>query len=397
MGLVICFTAPHSYTGEDVVEFQCHGGPAVVSELFTEICRLGARPAGRGEFTERAYLNGRMDLCQAEAVAALIDAESQVGRRAAMKSLDGEFGKRIFSLAEALLNIRSQLEAELDFPEEEDIERVEHDHLFRSIDEAHTEVTNLLEQARSGLKLRSGYQVILIGKPNVGKSMLMNRLVGNEASIVTDIPGTTRDLVRDRMLFGSQLFDLVDTAGMRNGDKVNAIEYEGVRRAQKEIDKSDIALLVIDSKKGIECDDRELISSLNNQKAIVVLNKIDLLTDSPSDKNAIAEQIKVGSDFVALISATTGEGLDELRHLIASVACDTNVEDAFSAEQRHIDILEKCNTKIAFAHEAMSNDAGVEVVAEMLRQAHTLLGEITGEGTSEEVLDNIFGKFCIGK
>ncbi|WP_274521786.1 tRNA uridine-5-carboxymethylaminomethyl(34) synthesis GTPase MnmE [Halorhodospira halochloris] len=397
-GLVIPFLQPNSYTGEDVVELQCHGGPAVVTALFSEVCSAGARPAERGEFTERAFLNGQLDLSQAEAIAALIDAESQAARKAALRSLDGSYGNLIRDIADRILELRSRIEATLDFPDEEDITDFNKPHLINELCEINSEINGLLQRAENGLKLRSGYQISLVGRPNVGKSKLMNVLVGRESSIVTDTEGTTRDLIRERFECNTQTVDLVDTAGIRFSESINSIELEGIRRAQQQIEESDIALLVIELHKGLGEDDIEVLRLIPEGKSLIVAcNKADLCDDRASDLAYIADNAGIDEARVIPVSAISGTGLHTLREIIADVVADSDHGDVYASEQRHVDSFSSCKSHLEAAVNAYEREYDIAIVAEHLRNAQNSLSEITGHVTPEHVLDSIFSKFCIGK
>lgn len=395
-GLVLTFKSPHSYTGEDVVEFQGHGGTAVVSAVINELCSHGARPASRGEFTERAFLNGQLELSQAEAVAALIDAESQVARKAALRSLEGRFGERIDYLSDLIIELRTQIEADLDFSEDEEITSLDGYEVRDRLLNIQNELAVTIDSSKLGAKLRAGFQVVLMGRPNVGKSKLMNSLAGREVSIVTDTEGTTRDLIRDRLELDSQHIEVVDTAGIRSVEATDAIEREGVKRAKDVIGKSDIAVLVVDITVGFTEDEVAIINELNDQRLIVACNKKDLVDLDNIDINF--KGIDIDSSCITFVSAETGQGIDELRDLLAELVSGTDGEDLFAAEERHLFALSECKSLIDYVITlANEENAGLEVIAEVLRQAQSPLREITGKGTNEDVLAGIFSKFCIGK
>lgn len=396
-GLVICFLGPRSYTGEDVVELQGHGGPAVVAAVFSAVCEAGARPAQRGEFTERAFLNGQLELSQAEAVAALIDAESQTARRAAMRSLEGQFGRQVDHLAESILELRSLIEADLDFPDEDDSSFVDLHVLEARLTGLLSSLQEMSSAARAGSKLRSGFRVVLMGRPNVGKSMLMNQLAGRDASIVTANSGTTRDLIRDRLALANQEVEVIDTAGIREAGGVDAVEAEGVKRAKGAIGEADAVVLVVDSTVGVGRDEIDLVISLQNQKLVVAFNKTDLLVDRSIDVEQILAQLEVDSGRLICLSASTGEGVSELKESLARLVSNNEGGELFAAEQRHIEALRGAEKYISKALGALQDGTGLEVLAELLRSAQAPLQEITGRGSSEDVLDGIFSRFCFGK
>ncbi|MGE5625511.1 MAG: tRNA uridine-5-carboxymethylaminomethyl(34) synthesis GTPase MnmE [Bacillota bacterium] len=387
-GLVLFFAAPRSFTGEDVVEFHGHGGPVVLDLVLQRALVLGARLARPGEFSERAFLNDKMDLAQAEAVADLIDSGSAQAARAALRSLSGEFSERVHALVERITELRGYVEAAIDFPEEE-VDFLNEGDVAGRLGAILEEFDELSAAAEQGSLLREGLTVVIAGRPNAGKSSLLNRLAGHEAAIVTDIPGTTRDLLREHVNLDGMPLHLTDTAGLRKS--TDAVEEEGVRRAWKEMQKADRVLLVVDATEGLTPEDREIVGALPPDLPVTVLyNKIDLTGQTPAEDEL---------DGVASLwlSAKTGEGMDLLReHLKRAAGFEQMGEDSFSARRRHLDALDRAGEHLDEAEAQMEAKAG-ELLAEELRLAQLCLSEITGEFTSEDLLGKIFSSFCIGK
>jgi tRNA modification GTPase len=386
-GLVLFFPAPHSYTGEDVVELQGHGGPVVLDLLLQRALELGARLARPGEFSERAFLNDKLDLAQAEAVADLIDAGSAQAARAALRSLQGEFSKQVHELVEALIRLRMHVEATIDFPEEE-IDFLSDDKIRNQLQAIEQRLADILRHAKQGALMREGMTVVLAGLPNVGKSSLLNRLAGYEAAIVTEIPGTTRDVLRERLSLDGLPLHVIDTAGLR--DSTDPVEQEGVRRARAEIAKADRVLLLVDDRAGVTSADRAIRDSLPPNLALtLVRNKCDLSGNAPGLAREDGQE-------VLRICALTGAGVDALREHLKHCMGYQPAESEFSARRRHLDALGRARAALARAREQLQRRAG-ELVAEELRQAQQALGEITGEVSSDDLLGRIFAEFCIGK
>jgi tRNA modification GTPase len=387
-GLVLYFAAPHSYTGEDVIELQAHGSPVVLDLLLRRVIELGARAARAGEFTERAYLNGKIDLVQAEAVADLIASNSAAAARAAQRSLDGEFSGRVRHVFEALVRVRAWLEAALDFPEEE-IDFLAAPQLAEQLAALRSDLAALLAATRRGVVLRDGLHVVIVGRPNTGKSSLLNALARSERAIVTSIPGTTRDLVRESVELDGIALTLVDTAGLRDSDDM--VEREGMRRAREELAKADVAILVTDSAQSGH--DRSLLDAASpDAHRIIVHNKIDL-----SGEYARVE--RTGEQVSAVhVSVLRGDGLDALRLELARLAGrGDGAEGAFSARRRHVDALENVARRLDAAMAVLAGQRSGELAAEELRLAQRALGQITGEYGSDDLLGAIFSTFCIGK
>ncbi|HTI96627.1 MAG TPA: tRNA uridine-5-carboxymethylaminomethyl(34) synthesis GTPase MnmE [Rudaea sp.] len=386
-GLSIFFTAPKSFTGEDVLELQAHGSPVVLNLILRRACELGARPARAGEFSERAFLNGKLDLVQAEAVADLIAAGSEAAARAALRSLEGDFSRSVHALFEALVNLRAWLEAALDFPEEE-IDFLSAPQLADGLQRLDAQLANLLTATRRGVVLRDGLHVVIVGRPNAGKSSLLNALAQSERAIVTDIAGTTRDVLRETVNLDGIMLTLADTAGLR--DSVDVVEAEGMRRARVELGRADVAILVTESAH-VESDLALLDVCATGATRIVVHNKIDLSAE------AAHAQTQQSGEIHIRLSARSGAGLDLLREELKRLAGrGDGTQGAFSARARHVQALEIVTAHLQAAKEHLEHRTG-ELAAEELRQAQRALGEITGEFSSDDLLGKIFTTFCIGK
>lgn len=385
-GLVLYFPAPHSYTGEDVLELHGHGGPAVMQQLLQRCVELGARRARPGEFTERAYLNGRMDLAQAEGVADLIEASSTLAARAALRSLQGRFSELIQSLTSLLVATRTVLEATLDFPEEE-IDAPTRKRLANQLSSLQEKTRAVLAATRQGSLLRDGIQVVLVGAPNVGKSSLLNRLAGDEIAIVTDVPGTTRDALREQVDLDGLMVHFIDTAGLRETE--DTVERIGMRKTWEMVEKADLALVIQDASGGVSASDDAFLSRLpTSLRRIRVMNKSDLAERAP------AREVTADGETIWL-SAKTGAGLELLIQGIRDHAgWQPAGEGSFTARARHIDALLTAQSHLEAAAVEISRP---ELCAEELRLAHEALGRITGEFTSDDLLGEIFSTFCIGK
>ncbi len=385
-GIALYFPAPHSYTGEDVLEFQGHGGPVVMQILLEALVDAGARLAEPGEYTKRAFLGGRLDLAQAEAVADLIDASSRAAVSSAQRSLSGEFSTAVERLVGGLTELRALTEAMLDFPEEEV------DALYRGDAQARlaglsAALDQVLEKSRQGSLLRSGIHLVIAGRPNVGKSSLMNRLAGEQRAIVTAIPGTTRDALRETIQIEGVPIVLVDTAGLR--DARDEVERLGIERTWHELERADVVLVVFDAAAGVGAEDRAWLRKLPPEgHRIHVYNKVDLLPgEQPGARAGEPQQV--------WLSATTGAGLAELRRAILQAAgWRAAGESVFLARERHLRALARAK---AHLETASAQQAQWEFFAEELRLAQEALGEISGRVGADELLGEIFAKFCIGK
>jgi tRNA modification GTPase len=385
-GLALYFPGPASFTGEDVLELHGHGGPVVLNMLLKRCLQLGARLAEPGEFTRRAFLNDKIDLAQAEAVADLIDAASERAVRSAQRSLSGEFSERIGQLSRQIVDLRMLVEAMLDFPEEE-VDGLDREDAARRLGALCDGVATILAKARQGSVLRSGLKVVLAGQPNVGKSSLLNGLAGQDLAIVAAVPGTTRDSVREAITLDGVPLNIVDTAGLRETE--DEIEKLGIARSWREIETADVLLLVCDARTGITEQDRLILERVPPRLVrVIVFNKIDV-----PGFPARVEQ-RDGSAHVWL-SAKTTAGLQGLREVLLSVAGWTAPgEDVFLARERHITALLAAQSFLAAALGELSRP---DLFAEELRLAHKQLSLITGEFTADDLLGEIFSRFCIGK
>ncbi|RDI99091.1 tRNA uridine-5-carboxymethylaminomethyl(34) synthesis GTPase MnmE [Dyella solisilvae] len=385
-GLLLYFPAPASYTGEHVLELQGHGSPVLLDTLLRRVCAMGARLARPGEFTERAFLNGKLDLAQAEAVADLIAARSQAGARAALRSMEGVFSRKVHGLLQALIALRVHIEAAIDFPEEE-IDFLADPLIQHQLDALGVQLSDLLREAQRGMRLNDGVRVAIIGRPNAGKSSLLNALSGSDRAIVTDIAGTTRDVLREHVSLDGISLELADTAGLRETD--DPVEQEGVRRAHGELVRADVALLVTDALHAEH--DLALLADLPaSVERLVLVNKIDL------DQAGARYEERANAIWV-WASARTGEGLDALREHLKQLAGAGSGEGAFSARRRHVLALEQVAVHLDHADHVLRATRAGELAAEALRQAQQALGEITGTYTSDDLLGAIFSSFCIGK
>jgi tRNA modification GTPase len=392
-GLALFFPAPASYTGEHVLELHGHGGPLVMEALVARALELGARRAQPGEFTQRAFLNDKLDLAQAEAIADLIDAGSRAAVRAAMRSLQGEFSAMVRGLTEALIDVRTYVEAAIDFPEEE-IDFLADRELEQRFAALREHFAGVLASAQQGRLLRDGMTVVIAGPPNAGKSSLMNRLAGFDAAIVAPVPGTTRDVLRERIEIEGLPLHLLDTAGLRIGG--DAVEAEGMRRARGEIARADRVLFVIDAAAdpAAEAFRAERARLPAEVPVTLVLNKCDLAEGRVASGDFSSEPVPPR----LYVSALTGAGLVELRaHLLGCMGFQSVDSGAVSARQRHLESLARARAHTEEAQRQLTERRAGELVAEELRAAQQALGEITGEFTSDDLLGRIFGSFCIGK
>lgn len=387
-GLALFFESPHSYTGEDVLELHAHGGPVLLHALVARAVALGALPAQPGEFTQRAFLNDKLDLAQAEAVADLIDAGSLAAARAALRSLQGEFSQRVHGLVDALTDLRVWIEAAIDFPEEE-IDFLADESLHIKLEELRTRFRDLTATARQGRLLREGMTVVIAGRPNAGKSSLLNALAGHEAAIVTDIPGTTRDIVKEYLAIDGMPLHVLDTAGLREASDV--VEAEGIRRARAEMARADRVLFVIDSASdpAAEAWREERDRFAKDIPVTLVFNKVDV---------ALPAQVEPTTTPVLQVSAKTGLGIPALRaHLKHCMGYEAIDGGSLSARTRHLIALDAAQRHVDAAAALLGERREGELAAEELRLAQTALGEITGDVHSDDLLGRIFSSFCIGK
>ncbi|MEJ8568707.1 tRNA uridine-5-carboxymethylaminomethyl(34) synthesis GTPase MnmE [Elongatibacter sediminis] len=386
-GLALYFPAPHSFTGEDVLELQGHGGPVVLAGMMRRLVELGARPARPGEFSERAYLNDKLDLVQAEAIADLVASGTEAAARAAQRSLSGVFSQRVDEVQERLTALRVFVEASIDFPDEE-IDFLADSDVVERLEATAGAIHALLAEARQGRILRDGIELAIVGQPNAGKSSLLNALAGADRAIVTEIPGTTRDVLREWIDLDGIPVHLADTAGLREtGDRVEA---EGVRRARAVLAGADLALLVVDLTEAPDPQLALLDEFPDLERARVVFNKSDRMT---RDQTVPATAVPA-----TVVSARTGAGLDSLKAAIReSVGAGEQTEGGFSARQRHVDALRRAERHVAQGRARLVDEGAAELLAEELRLAQQALGELTGEMMPDDLLGAIFASFCIGK
>lgn len=385
-GIMLFFPAPHSYTGEDVLELQAHGGPALMQLLLASCIALGARQAQPGEFTQRAFLNDKLDLAQAEAVADVIEASTSEAVRSAVRSLSGEFSRHIHALRDRLIDLRLYVEACLDFPEEE-IDFITQGKVAQKLSELQLQLQAVTQSARQGNLLREGIQVVLVGQPNVGKSSLMNRLAGDEVAIVTAQPGTTRDTLRSSIQIDGVPLHLVDTAGLRETD--DEVERQGIARTWRALENAHAALILTDASLGIGEAEKSILTRLRpHMPKIWVHNKIDLTETEP------ARELKEGEAHLYL-SAKTGRGIALLQQaLLALVGWQPQGEGIFMARARHLNALTSVQDAVSHAMQLLKQP---ELLAEELRRAQEALNSITGAFSADDLLGEIFGRFCIGK
>jgi tRNA modification GTPase len=388
-GILLFFPNPHSFTGEDVLELQGHGGPIVMQMLLARCLDLGARLAEPGEFSRRAFLNGKMDLAQAEAVADLIDASTASAARSAVRSLQGEFSRAIGELNEELINLRMLVEATLDFPEE-DIDFLKAADAFGRLQRLQSKLAEIFDRAGQGKLLQAGLHVVLAGQPNVGKSSLLNRLAGDDLAIVTAVAGTTRDALRSTIQIEGIPLHIIDTAGLRETE--DEVEKIGIERSWREIERADVILLLVDARSGVGAADREILARLPERlKRVTVHNKIDL-------SGAMAERHDEADGVAISLSAKANQGIELLRSELLRIAGWHPAEDVFIARERHLRALAGAQEHIAAARRVvMGQLPALELFAEELRLAQHALGEITGEFSADDLLGVIFSRFCIGK
>ncbi|PLY16939.1 MAG: tRNA uridine-5-carboxymethylaminomethyl(34) synthesis GTPase MnmE [Sedimenticola sp.] len=387
-GIALYFPAPHSFTGEDVLELQGHGGPVVMDLLLQSVLACGARLAHPGEFSQRAFLNDKLDLAQAEAIADLIESGTATAARLAVRSLEGEFSRRIHQLVQSVTQLRMYVEAAIDFPEEE-IDFLSDGKVSTDLHAILHSLSAVQKSARLGRLLRDGMTLVIAGRPNAGKSSLLNALVGRDSAIVTDIPGTTRDLLREQIQIDGMPLHLIDTAGLR--DSQDRVEQEGIRRAREQIAQADRILWIFDDQVDPDHDTYDRASLPQDIPVTLVRNKIDITgTTAGIDVNTGVTEVAV--------SAKTGAGMDRLReHLKSSMGYTGNQEGEFIARRRHLDALERADAHLRQGQRVFLETGSGELMADDLRQAQMALSEITGEFTADDLLGKIFSSFCIGK
>lgn len=392
-GLLLYFPGPNSFTGEEVIELQGHGGPVLLDRIVRTCIRHGARQARPGEFSLRAFLNDRMDLTQAEAIADLINAGTESAARAAVNSLQGAFSEAVNELVEGLIQLRMYVEAAIDFPEEE-IDFLADSTVAADLAALMKKVAEVMDRAQQGRLLREGFNIVIAGRPNAGKSSLLNALAGTDAAIVTDIPGTTRDVLRETIQLDGLPLNIIDTAGLRESPDV--VEQEGIRRAWAEMEKADLLLVVADASQPAQASLEQLlpgnVQQLTTLRAhqLLVLNKLDLCSTPP--------QAPAQLDTIA-VSAKTGAGMETLREKLKDLAGYHQVSGTgtFSARRRHLDALRQAEAALQRGHDQLQQHQAGELLAEDLRAAQQALEEITGAFSSDDLLGRIFSSFCIGK
>ena len=395
-GLVLYFPAPHSFTGEDVIELQGHGGMILQQQLLTRVFELGANQAVAGEFSARAFDNDKLDLVQAEAIADAIDATSVAAAKSAMRSLTGEFSQKINALLEQLIQLRLYVEAAIDFPDEEGVDFLADEHIAKQLRQVCEQLNNVLATAKQGQLLRDGVSVVIAGRPNAGKSSLLNRLAGQERAIVTDIAGTTRDILQETIVLNGLTLNLTDTAGLRQTDDI--VEQAGIERARQAITQADLLLMVYDAHREHEPLRlaSELFGSLPNANSILMIaNKIDLSDNHQNLPQQFSSQEQIYHPVY--VSCKYGTGLEELVSQICDKVGFHPPENSLIARTRHLDALRRTQMALQEADEQLHLFHAGELVAESLRQAQISLNEITGEFTADDLLGKIFGSFCIGK
>ncbi|GLQ00421.1 tRNA modification GTPase MnmE [Methylophaga thalassica] len=389
-GIALYFPGPASFTGEDVVELQGHGSPLVMDRLCQRAVELGARMARPGEFSERAFLNNKMDLAQAEAVADLIESSTEQAARSAMRSLQGDFSNRINDFLQELTHLRMYVEASIDFSDEE-IDFLAEAQVDVQLQDLLKTLDGITGSAKQGRLLREGISVVLAGQPNAGKSSLHNQLAGHDAAIVTDVAGTTRDVLREQIHLGGLPLRISDTAGLHDATD-DIVELEGIRRTQNELAQADHILLLIDDSKGLTEQDKKILAELPANKPLTIIrNKID----KSGHQTGLTEENGYPTLY---LSAKSGDGLELLQqHLYQAVGFHPEEEGVFIARRRHLDALARARQSIVNGYDCLSGMGAGELLAEELRLAQQVLGEITGTFTTEDLLDHIFSSFCIGK
>ncbi len=379
--LVLPFFAPHSYTGENVIEIHCHGGVNIVKKILSLCLKAGSRPAEKGEFTKRAFLNKKMDLSQAEAVADLIHSKTQDFVSISAKNLSGVLAEKIKTIRKSIMDVLSRIVAGIDFPE--DVAEPEYSYLSEEISKSISSIETILKSASTSNIMRQGVSVAIVGRPNVGKSSLFNTLLNLDRAIVTDIAGTTRDVLRETLDFGIPV-TLIDTAGIRDDESVSKVEEIGIEYSKQSLDEADLVLFLYDASKGITPDDEVIWNLVKNKNNIRIANKSDLVENRTSD--------------AYYISTKTKEGVDEIRDLIKNKVCDINPESLeFATNTRQQECLRQAKTSLEIALEATQREELQDLISIDIKSALLALDELTGEVVTDEVLNNIFDNFCIGK
>lgn len=386
--LVSYFKAPKSYTGEDVCEINCHGGSVAVNRVLELLLRNGATLAEGGEFTKRAFLNGKLDLTQAEAVVDLINSKSEKESKASVKQLEGRLGEEIRSIKDQIISLLADIEANIDYPEYEDIEEVRREKIDAILEKQIERLHVLEDSFNSGKILKNGIMTAIVGKPNVGKSSLLNLLLKEERAIVTEIAGTTRDTIEESVNIKGITLRLIDTAGIRNTEDV--VENIGVEKSKKVLNDAELVLFLIDGSKGFMHEDKEILQEIGDKNHIILINKIDLQN----------EKISIDDENIIRISAKTGEGMTELENKIEELFNLKNLDsenELIITNMRHKDLLNKAKNGLKTAKETINTGLPIDMISINIKTAIASLGEILGESISEDVLNKIFEKFCVGK
>lgn len=389
--VVLVFRAPHSYTGEDVVEISCHGGMYITRRVLRLVLENGALPAEPGEFTKRAFLNGKMDLSQAEAVMDLISAKGERANKIAFSMREGSLGKKIGKIKEILLDILARLSVWSDYPEDGDIPQIDSKMLKKSLFEVESQISDMIKGYDACKILKEGVKTAIIGRPNVGKSTIMNYLSGHEKSIVTNIPGTTRDVIEESVMLGDIPLLLIDTAGIRETDDI--IEKIGVKKSREYMDISDITFLVLDSSSALSDEDRNLLKSCDKSKTIIILNKCDL------KKMIDTNELLTFSDKIVELSAINGSGTEKLKEIIENMIGISEIEpsDVVISSERQLNSLKKVKEIIEKSIEETNFGMTLDAITVLLQDAMEILMNFTGENASEEIVNRVFEKFCVGK
>lgn len=394
--MVVYMKAPHTYTGEDVVEIQCHGSPVILRQILSLVLKKGAGPADRGEFTKRAFLNGRIDLSEAEAVIDVIQAKSRAGSRAAAAQLSGRLSARIREIRKKMADLVAEIAAQIEYPEE-DLEELEYRNIISAINDIYSDVKLLADTASAGKIMKDGCRIALAGRPNVGKSSLMNSLLKEDRAIVTDIPGTTRDTIEEYADLDGIPVRITDTAGIRESD--DKIEMIGVEKSREAIEHSDITILLLDSSEAVTEEDRRIFPLLRGRKCIVALNKSDLLPVI-SGENVIREAGLSPDTPLVVLSAETGAGIKDLKDEIRKYVYGGEVEsgsEIMIADARHEELMNETMQYLLDARDMLAGGEALDFAESDLRSAWMALGEITGESVNDDIVDEIFSRFCLGK